>query len=385
MLDVEEREGHGAREHRDEGCGAGEPAPFALERELLGLPVAPVQVPLPRGHGHQSIAEKPFVQIKGRAVGTGPPGGRCAGIGCRMRRGSRYGAPPVREPMRRLPRVLPTAALAITLMAFAALAPAAGAQAPQLTRCPGQAAFGCGTLNVPLDYSGAVPGTIPLRFAARRTFPRTGKILFALTGGPGQQGIDFATPSALSLAPALRQYRLVTVDQRGTGKSGVLRCPRCRRRARSTSSCPTSSPAARAASGRGGSSTRARTRCSTSRASARRSAPRRSRSWGSPTGPTSRSSTRAPSRRTSTGSCSTRSSARTAPTRSCSTPTATCRGCCASSARTAAARGATADPVADVAALVTASTRRPAARHVLRRAGRGSGRRTTRPSSSRCC
>jgi pimeloyl-ACP methyl ester carboxylesterase len=110
-------------------------------------------------------------------------------------------------------------------MAFAALAPAAGAQAPQLTRCPGQAAFGCGTLNVPLDYSARVPGTIPLRFAARRTFPRTGKILFALTGGPGQQGIDFATPSSLSLAPGLSQYRLVVVDQRGTGRSGVLRCP----------------------------------------------------------------------------------------------------------------------------------------------------------------
>jgi pimeloyl-ACP methyl ester carboxylesterase len=110
-------------------------------------------------------------------------------------------------------------------MAFAALAPAAGAQAPQLTRCAGQAAFGCGTLNVPLDYSGRVPGTIPLRFAARRTFPRTGKILFALTGGPGQQGIDFATPSALSLSPALSQYRLVVLDQRGTGRSDVLRCP----------------------------------------------------------------------------------------------------------------------------------------------------------------
>jgi pimeloyl-ACP methyl ester carboxylesterase len=110
-------------------------------------------------------------------------------------------------------------------MAFAALAPAAGAQAPRLTSCPDQAAFGCGTINVPLDYSGRVPGTIALRFAARRTFPKTGKLLFALTGGPGQQGIDFATPSALSLAPGLSQYRLVVLDQRGTGKSGVLRCP----------------------------------------------------------------------------------------------------------------------------------------------------------------
>jgi pimeloyl-ACP methyl ester carboxylesterase len=140
-------------------------------------------------------------------------------------RGSRYGARPVPEPMRRLPRVLPTAALAITLIALGTLAPAAGAQAPRLTSCPDQSAFGCGSITVPLDYSGRVPGTVSLRFAARRTFPRTGKVLFALTGGPGQQGIDFATPSALSLSPALRQYRIVTLDQRGTGKSGVLRCP----------------------------------------------------------------------------------------------------------------------------------------------------------------
>jgi pimeloyl-ACP methyl ester carboxylesterase len=111
-------------------------------------------------------------------------------------------------------------------MTLAALAPAAGAQTGlRLTRCPGQAQFSCGTVNVPLDYSGRVPGTIPLHFAARASFPRTGKILFALTGGPGQQGVDFATQSALTLEPALREYRLVVLDQRGTGKSGVLRCP----------------------------------------------------------------------------------------------------------------------------------------------------------------
>src|SRR4051812_31855329 len=157
----------------------------------------------------------------GRSERARPPGDIRPSPVARSR-GSRYGARPVPKPMRRLPRVLPTAALAITLMALGALAPEAGAQAP---RCRGQAAFVCGTINVPLDYSGRVPGTVALRFAARRTFPRTGKVIFALTGGPGQQGIDFATASAVSLEPALRQYRLVTLDQRGTGRSGVLRCP----------------------------------------------------------------------------------------------------------------------------------------------------------------
>ena len=116
------------------------------------------------------------------------------------------------------------------MAALAALAPVAGAQtAPRLTRCSGQARFGCGTLNVPLDYSGRVPGTIGLRFAAQRSFPRTGKVLFALTGGPGQGGVEFATSQAASLEPALRQYRLVTLDQRGTGRSGALSCPRLQR------------------------------------------------------------------------------------------------------------------------------------------------------------
>jgi pimeloyl-ACP methyl ester carboxylesterase len=115
--------------------------------------------------------------------------------------------------------------LTITAAALAALAPAAIAQTPRLRPCPNQGRFGCGTLTVPLDYSGQAPGTVALHFAAQRSFPRTGKILIALTGGPGQPGIDFATPSSVSLAPALRQYRLVVLDQRGTGKSGVLRCP----------------------------------------------------------------------------------------------------------------------------------------------------------------
>jgi pimeloyl-ACP methyl ester carboxylesterase len=136
-------------------------------------------------------------------------------------------AGPVHEPTRRSPRVLPRLTFAVTLIALAALAAAssAAAQAPRLTRCPGQSGFSCGTLNVPLDYSGAVPGQIPLRFAARTSFPHTGKILFALTGGPGQQGVDFATQAALTMEPALKEYRLVVLDQRGTGKSGVLRCP----------------------------------------------------------------------------------------------------------------------------------------------------------------
>ena len=80
-------------------------------------------------------------------------------------------------------------------------------------------------MTVPLDRSGRVGGTVRLRYAAQRDFPSRRRVLIALTGGPGQSGVDAASSFAFSLQPALRRYRLVTLDQRGTGDSGVLRCP----------------------------------------------------------------------------------------------------------------------------------------------------------------
>jgi pimeloyl-ACP methyl ester carboxylesterase len=91
----------------------------------------------------------------------------------------------------------------------------------------GQPGFGCATLKVPLDRTGTVPGTVKLRIAAqtsRKARSRKG-VLVALSGGPGQGGADFAQAFALSLQPALSKYRLVTLDTRGTGGSGVINCP----------------------------------------------------------------------------------------------------------------------------------------------------------------
>jgi pimeloyl-ACP methyl ester carboxylesterase len=54
--------------------------------------------------------------------------------------------------------------------------------------------------------------------------------LVFLTGGPGQPGVLFATLVASQLLdPAvLRDYRLVLIDQRGTG-GGALQCPELQR------------------------------------------------------------------------------------------------------------------------------------------------------------
>jgi pimeloyl-ACP methyl ester carboxylesterase len=131
----------------------------------------------------------------------------------------------VRPPLRSL------ATLVVAATTLAVTASPAGAQStPRPRPCPGQEGFTCATLNVPLDHAGAVGGTIALRYAAGRRPPRSrGRVLIALSGGPGQPSIESASSFAISLEPALSRYRLVVLDQRGTGRSGVLRCPEVQR------------------------------------------------------------------------------------------------------------------------------------------------------------
>jgi pimeloyl-ACP methyl ester carboxylesterase len=106
----------------------------------------------------------------------------------------------------------------------------ASAPAPRLTGshpCPHAKGFTCSTLTVPLDHSGRTPGTLRLRVASdNATAPRG--VLLNLTGGPGQGGVSFVPRVRGRFAPLLGQYRLVMLDQRGTGR-GALRCPALQR------------------------------------------------------------------------------------------------------------------------------------------------------------
>jgi pimeloyl-ACP methyl ester carboxylesterase len=124
---------------------------------------------------------------------------------------------------RSLRRSLAAAALVAALVA----APASAEAAPALTPCRGQAEFGCATLTVPLDRTGATPATVPLHYAIQRRGPKP--VLIALSGGPGQSSVAAASSFAISLQPALSRYRLAVLDQRGTGESGVLNCPNLQR------------------------------------------------------------------------------------------------------------------------------------------------------------
>ena len=118
--------------------------------------------------------------------------------------------------MRRLAALLPVLAL------LATGSPAAAA--PKTHRCHDDPASRCGTLVVPLDRTGVVKGTIPIRFAYKGNLRRATPIL-ALSGGPGQAGVALLQTFADDMRPATRGRRAVIVlDQRGTGNSGVLRC-----------------------------------------------------------------------------------------------------------------------------------------------------------------
>jgi pimeloyl-ACP methyl ester carboxylesterase len=114
-----------------------------------------------------------------------------------------------------------------------ATAAAAPVRLSQPRACHGLAHVTCATLTVPLDHSGKAPGRLRLRVAmAGPAHPARGVIVF-LSGGPGQPGVPFVPRIRQRLASALRGYRLVMIDQRGTG-AGALRCPALQRAAGSS-------------------------------------------------------------------------------------------------------------------------------------------------------
>jgi pimeloyl-ACP methyl ester carboxylesterase len=103
--------------------------------------------------------------------------------------------------------------------------------APRLTvshPCDNAKGFTCSTLVVPLDHSGRTPGDLRLAVAAADNAKAPKGVLVALTGGPGQGGVDFVPRSRVRMRALLHDYRLVMFDQRGTG-AAALRCPALQR------------------------------------------------------------------------------------------------------------------------------------------------------------
>src|SRR3954447_12224420 len=81
----------------------------------------------------------------------------------------------------------------------------------------------CASLTVPLDRSGGDPGTINLRIG--RAGNRKGPTLMYLSGGPGSAGLSEMLSVVSTLPELEHRFQLIGYDQRGTGRSGLLRCP----------------------------------------------------------------------------------------------------------------------------------------------------------------
>jgi pimeloyl-ACP methyl ester carboxylesterase len=110
--------------------------------------------------------------------------------------------------------------LTVVLALLAALVLPAVATAA--AKCPASAR--CGSVDVPVDRAGTVPGTFPIAYATLpATGPRVGTIVF-LNGGPGQSTIVYTEALATILKPLRGAYDIVAVDQRGTGRSGTVEC-----------------------------------------------------------------------------------------------------------------------------------------------------------------
>ncbi|SBT43966.1 TAP-like protein [Micromonospora narathiwatensis] len=97
---------------------------------------------------------------------------------------------------------------------------------PRLTGslpCSDSAGFTCSYLTVPLDRGGGAPGSLRLRVATADNAAAPRGTLLLLTGGPGQAGAGLLPRLRQRFSYLLDDYRLVMIDQRGTG-AGALAC-----------------------------------------------------------------------------------------------------------------------------------------------------------------
>lgn len=87
----------------------------------------------------------------------------------------------------------------------------------------------CGRIKRPLDPARPAAGSIPIHYEliprSDRSRPSLGTIV-AVEGGPGYASTASIAYYRDLFEPLLDRRQLLLVDQRGTGRSGVIRCPR---------------------------------------------------------------------------------------------------------------------------------------------------------------
>jgi pimeloyl-ACP methyl ester carboxylesterase len=124
-------------------------------------------------------------------------------------------------------------AAGLAALVLVSAAPSAGNPQPApgvpagLTRCTHAPGAWCGTVFVPLDRSGLVPGTTPVRF---EYYPRTDTgqpqlgTIVAAEGGPGYSTTDSRDYYLDLFGPLQDRRAMLLVDQRGTGLSDPFLC-----------------------------------------------------------------------------------------------------------------------------------------------------------------
>ena len=117
----------------------------------------------------------------------------------------------------------------LALVFGAALAAGAGSATAAGTACGNVPGLVCSTVVVPLDRSGAVPGTIGLHVEELPPLGPSRGAIFLIAGGPGQGSahtFDLGDRESATLFRFLFPgYTLVAYDDRGTGGSGLIDCP----------------------------------------------------------------------------------------------------------------------------------------------------------------
>lgn len=115
----------------------------------------------------------------------------------------------------------------------AAAAPGGASAALRFQPCPDANGVDCATLQVPLDRSGRVPGSVSLFIRRVEARPSRGTMVL-LAGGPGQASAGVfleGDVDELGLDLLLPGYTVIAFDMRGTGRSGALRCDSLQRAA----------------------------------------------------------------------------------------------------------------------------------------------------------
>ncbi len=116
----------------------------------------------------------------------------------------------------------------VTLVAAFLAATGQAQAAINLTPCK-TGGVQCGTVTVPLDRTGATPGTVALHVEVLPAQGTARGVMFLIAGGPGQ-----GSAGSFDLAPGFNRdlmrfmfpnYTFVAFDNRGTGQSGLINCP----------------------------------------------------------------------------------------------------------------------------------------------------------------